>query len=190
MSAQRTPTVGAVAAKPSRKIIFGLIALMAAASGGLGFALGFFSPGGLFDDKTTESPTSAQSDTGHSTGHAGAPDNSKDTEETKAGNQAEDDHAENGQSKSITLDPVLTNISSPSDVWVRFESILQLSEPLPKEVTDQIHQDFLAYFHSLRLSELTGSSAFLDLKTELLARANVRAEGKVRAVYIKTFLFE
>ncbi len=88
------------------------------------------------------------------------------------------------------LDPIVTNIAMPADVWVRFEAVIKAREPLEEDVPQQIHQDILAFLHSMRLSELTGSSAFIDLKAELLARANTRSNGKVEAIYIKTFLFE
>lgn len=91
---------------------------------------------------------------------------------------------------SVSLEPVVTNISAPSDVWIRFESVLKISAPVPKETSEQIHQDFLAFFRTMRLEDLQGASAFNDLKAELLARANTRADGKVDSIIVKTFLFE
>lgn len=190
MRSEKETKTETTALKPDKKLIIALFALMPIIAGGLGFEFGYWSLGDIFSDPAPENAALAQSRKDSSNGHGETQDTAKDNEETAFGNDEDASHSENGQGKSVTLEPVLTNISTPSDVWIRFESVLELSEPLPKEITNQIHQDFLAYFHSLHLSELTGASAFMDLKTELLARANVRAEGKVETVYIKTFLFE
>ena len=91
---------------------------------------------------------------------------------------------------AVTLDPVVINIASPTDVWVRLETVLKTTETVSKEVTDQIHEDYMTFFHTMRLQDLQGPSAYIDLKSELIARANSRADGKIESVYIKTFLFE
>lgn len=107
------------------------------------------------------------------------------------GGHGEADSAEAGNGPAaITLDPVVINIAAPSDVWIRLEVVLKASAPVSKDVTDQIHQDYLAFFRTMRLQDLEGASAFIDMKAELIARANFRAEGKINSVYIKTFLFE
>ncbi len=132
-----------------------------------------------------------------STGHEAAPD--KAGEEAAAGDHgteapaAEGGHGGEGEAAgpaSVALEPVVTNIAAPADVWIRFESVLKASGPVAKDTSDLIHQDFMAFFRTMRLEDLEGASSFNDLKAELLARANVRAEGKIEAVYIKALLFE
>jgi Flagellar basal body-associated protein FliL len=90
----------------------------------------------------------------------------------------------------VNLEPVITNITTPADVWIRLEAVLKSSAPLSKDTSDLIHQDFMAFFRSMRIEDLEGGSSFIDLKAELLARANMRADGKIETLYIKTFLFE
>lgn len=125
----------------------------------------------------------------------------ENTEESKTEHGSADPNAEHASAdeaegtghagpKSIPMDAVITNISNPSDVWVRLEAVLKASEPLPKETTDQIHEDFMAFFHTMRLEDLEGGSSYNDLKAELVARANTRAGGSIEAIYFKTFLFE
>ena len=130
-------------------------------------------------------------------GHAAKSDGEKEPQlanEEGAHSTAEGEVATNDgkapAGNAYPLDPIVTNITLPADVWVRFEAVIKASEPLEADIPQQIHQDILAFLRSLRLSELTGSSAFIDLKSELLARANTRSNGKVEAIYIKTFLFE
>jgi flagellar protein FliL len=91
---------------------------------------------------------------------------------------------------SLLLDPMVTNLASPSDVWVRLEMALVVEAPLEEATTQAIHQDLFSYVRTLRLSQLEGPSGYLNFKADLLDRAKIRSEGKVKAVLIKTLLFE
>lgn len=90
----------------------------------------------------------------------------------------------------FVLGPVITNIATPSDVWIRLEAEFKVTQLVSKEIGNEIQQDFAAFFRTLRLEDLEGGSAYNDLKAELLARANVRSGGSIEAIYFKTFLFE
>lgn len=90
----------------------------------------------------------------------------------------------------IPLDPIVTNIQAPKDVWIRIELAVVAPQQLDQGIVREIHQDLLTYMRTLQLVELDGSSAFLDFKANLLDRANIRSGGKVSAVLIKTLLYE
>jgi flagellar protein FliL len=91
---------------------------------------------------------------------------------------------------SLLLEPMVTNLASPSDVWVRLEMALVVEEPLEEEMTQAIHQDLFSYVRTIRLNQLEGPSGYLNFKADLLDRAKIRSEGKVKAVLVKTLLFE
>jgi flagellar FliL protein len=203
--------------KPSMKLVIIVALTMSLVGAGAGFGLGLVSftsmptadesnakTEGKAKDKTAvEGEVAADAKHGDQStgepvaGHEAAPDNNGG--EAAAGDHgaeaAATEPSHGGESEgagpsSIPMEPVVTNISAPSDIWIRFEAVLKASGPVAQETTDLIHQDFMAFFRTMRLEDLEGASSFNDLKAELLARANARAEGKVETLYIKTFLFE
>lgn len=88
------------------------------------------------------------------------------------------------------LDPIVTNLLDPSSVWIRLELALTSEQPLAPDLSSQIHQDLFAHVRAMRLVEMAGPSAFIDLKAELLARARLRSENLVQNLYVKTLLYE
>ena len=98
--------------------------------------------------------------------------------------------ASKNQNVITALDPIVTNLSDPSEIWIRLELVLASELPLEPDLSSQIHQDLLAHVHAMRLSEMAGPSAFIDLKAELLARARQRSEDRVQSLYVKTLLYE
>ncbi|MBZ0163219.1 MAG: flagellar basal body-associated FliL family protein [Notoacmeibacter sp.] len=90
----------------------------------------------------------------------------------------------------IPLDPIVTNIQAPKNIWIRIELAVVAPQQLDEGVVREIHQDLLTYMRTLQLVELDGPSAFLDFKASLRDRANIRSDGKVSAVLIKTLLYE
>jgi flagellar protein FliL len=91
---------------------------------------------------------------------------------------------------SLLLEPMVTNLASPEEVWVRLEMALVVEEPLEEEMTQAIHQDLFSYVRTIRLNQLKGPSGYINFKSDLLDRAKIRSDGKVKAVLIKTLLFE
>ena len=171
--------------KPPIKLVAAAAVALAVVGAGCGYLAGYFP---LFGVSTGEG-TATTGKEGHASKTEGDIKSGTGTEE---GGHSTEAAAEGHPlaNNVYPLDPIVTNIAMPADVWVRFEAVIKASEPLEEDVPQQIHQDILAFLHSMRLSELTGSSAFIDLKAELLARANTRSNGKVEAIYIKTFLYE
>ena len=91
---------------------------------------------------------------------------------------------------NISLEPIVTNLAEPAEMWIRLELVLVSAEPIETDLILQIHEDLFAFVHTMHLSEMTGPSALIDLKSELLARAKQRSNGRIQKLYIKTLLFE
>ena len=90
-----------------------------------------------------------------------------------------------------TLPPITTNLAAPSDIWLRLELNVVLDEP-PDDpgLADTIHQDLLAFVRTVKMHQIEGASGFQHLKADLAERASIRSDGHVKAVLIRTLLFE
>ncbi|RUX19837.1 flagellar basal body-associated FliL family protein [Mesorhizobium sp. M2A.F.Ca.ET.042.01.1.1] len=88
------------------------------------------------------------------------------------------------------LAPITTNLASPSDVWIRLEASVLYDAPQPPEVTEQIHQDLLAFVRTIKLHQIEGASGYQHLKADLDERAALRSGGHVKQVLVRTMLLE
>lgn len=90
----------------------------------------------------------------------------------------------------IPLEPITTNLASPTTTWVRLEvSIVSEGPPAPG-LADIMQQDILAYMRNVKLHQIEGPSGFQHLRDDLDERARIRSEGHVNRVLIRTLLFE
>lgn len=90
----------------------------------------------------------------------------------------------------VQLAPITTNLASPSDVWIRLEASLLYDAPQPLEMTEQVHQDLLAFVRTLKLHQIEGASGYQHLKADLEERAALRSGGHVKQVLVRTMLLE
>ncbi|SFO12011.1 flagellar FliL protein [Mesorhizobium sp. NFR06] len=90
----------------------------------------------------------------------------------------------------VQLAPITTNLASPSEVWIRLEASLLYDAPQPPEMTEQIHQDLLAYVRTIKLHQIEGASGYQHLKADLDERAALRSGGHVKQVLVRTMLLE
>ena len=91
----------------------------------------------------------------------------------------------------IPLAPITTNLAVPSEVWVRLEaSILVDHAPEDIHLAEKIHQDLLAFIRTLKMHQIEGASGFQHFKADIEERAAIRSGGLVKAVLIRTLLFE
>jgi flagellar protein FliL len=162
-----------------------LLLVMCGLAGGAGWAMsGFMSASAPAKDEAARAAAG--------TGHAAAP-----TEKDAHAAPVKDGHGETKEGEApslmgsaLLLEPIVTNIASPQDVWVRLEMALVAEGPLEEKIVQTVREDLFAYVRTLRLSQLEGPSGFISLKADLLDRAKIRSEDKVSAVLIKTLLFE
>ena len=93
----------------------------------------------------------------------------------------------------IEMPPIVTNIASPPDTWVRLEaSIVVDPKALPKAdiVAAQIAADELAYLRTLSVNELQGPIGLENIRQDLRDRAAVRSQGKVVDLLLKTLVLQ
>lgn len=91
---------------------------------------------------------------------------------------------------AVPLEPIIANLASPNDTWVRLElSVMFGSTPEP-ETVNAIHQDILAYIKTVKLHQVDGPSGYVHLKTDLRDLAIIRSRGEARDVLIRALLFE
>jgi flagellar protein FliL len=93
----------------------------------------------------------------------------------------------------VDLPPVVTNLGSPQDTWVRFEGSI-IFEPKAlsnaEAVAGQIGEDILAYLRTVSLQQLEGPIGLENIRQDLNERAAIRSGGKVRALVIRTLVVQ
>jgi flagellar FliL protein len=91
------------------------------------------------------------------------------------------------------LEPIITNLASPIDTWVRIETAVVFKAgalPNPDVALAEIRQDEIAYLRTISLSQLEGPSALQHLREDLNERASLRTGGKVSEVVIQTLVVQ
>lgn len=107
------------------------------------------------------------------------------------GHEAEGGHGEAPKDMRVyPLAPITTNLADPTELWVRMEVALVFAESPDPETAERVHQDILAYLRTVKARQIDGPSGFQHLKTDLDERAQLRTDGKVKQVLIRTLLFE
>lgn len=90
----------------------------------------------------------------------------------------------------VDIAPITTNLLDPEDVWIRMELSLAYDGAADDAISEEVHQDILAYVHTLKLYNLRGGSGFQHLMEDLNERAAIRSGGRVRRVLVRSFILE
>lgn len=109
-----------------------------------------------------------------------------DGKDAKKEDKAEDKPREN----VVALEPITTNLSYPSDNWIRVEVSLVFTNEPDDAISDQIHQDILAYLRTVSLQQIEGPRGFQYLREDLRERVKLRSEGRVNDLLLRTFVIE
>lgn len=88
------------------------------------------------------------------------------------------------------LQPILTNIAAPKDVWVRLELSLLTGEAIDPKLAEEIGQDLFALMRTIRLDQMEGPSGFLALRHAIDQRAKFRGGEMVKRVLFRTLVLE
>lgn len=89
------------------------------------------------------------------------------------------DHGGGTTSDVVLLPPIITNLASPRDVWMRLEAAILLKEgSLSGEETTNIATDIMGFLRTLSVDQIEGASAFQHLREDLLEHVNIRLEGR------------
>lgn len=98
-----------------------------------------------------------------------------------------------GGSNMIDMPPIVTNVASPADVWIRLEALMVFDAktlPHPEVVAAEIATDELAYLHTVSVNQLQGPIGLENIRQDLRDRAFVRSRGKVTDLLIKTLVLQ
>ncbi|TDH38267.1 flagellar basal body-associated FliL family protein [Pseudohoeflea suaedae] len=88
------------------------------------------------------------------------------------------------------IGPITTNLSYPSDSWVRLELSLLFKETPDEALADRINEDILAYLRTVSLQQIEGPRGFEYLRDDIVERARLRSQGDVTDVIFRTFVIE
>jgi len=91
------------------------------------------------------------------------------------------------------IDPVITNLASPSDTWIRLETAMVFKNGAienPDLMAADLRQDMVAYARTMNLAQLEGPSALQHLREDLNERAALRSDGHVSELIIQTLVVQ
>ncbi len=93
----------------------------------------------------------------------------------------------------IDLPPIVTNIATPADTWVRLEASIVFDPkalPHPEVIAAEIATDELAYLRTISVTDLQGPIGLENIRQDLRDRALVRSGGKVDELLLKTLVLQ
>jgi flagellar FliL protein len=96
-------------------------------------------------------------------------------------------------SNLFDLPPIVTNLGSPREMWVRLEtSMIFDSSALkhPETFAAEIANDILAYLRTVSMSQIEGPIGLQNLRQELNERASIRSNGAVKELVIRTLVVQ
>lgn len=94
------------------------------------------------------------------------------------------------QNGVVQLEPITSNLSYPSENWVRLDVALLFNGVPDVVMAEQIHQDIVAYLRTVSLQQIQGPRGFQYLKDDIQERVDLRSEGRVTNVMFRTFVIE
>lgn len=174
-SAKESKTEGTKGSKPSAMSVIIPVLLLTLIAGGGGFAVATLLGPNLAPAPQAEAATSGGD-------HASGP-----AEET-----AGDEH---GEDAGIIrqLAPIVTNLASPKDVWMRIELSIVI-KPEAKAEQDLIavrsSDQILALLRTIDLAQIEGPSGFLHFREDINDLVRESSEHKVAQVLINSMVVE
>ena len=91
------------------------------------------------------------------------------------------------------LPPIVTNLATPQDTWIRLEGSIVFDPrlmPHPETTAAKLGDDILAYLRTLTLKQLEGPIGLEDLRQDLSERAATRTGGKAHEFVIRTLVVQ
>jgi len=91
------------------------------------------------------------------------------------------------------MPPIVTNIGSPKDTWIRLEAAIVFdakSVQHPEALAEDIAGDELAYLRTVTLTQVEGPIGLENIRQDLNERATIRSEGKVSELVIRTLVLQ
>lgn len=121
----------------------------------------------------------------------------KGAEEAEARKAEEQKSAEGGlphisteANNIVQLEPITSNLAYPSENWIRLEVALLFNGPPDVKISEDIHQDIMAYIRTVSLQQIEGPRGFQYLRDDIQERVDLRSQGRVSKVMFRTFVIE
>ncbi len=93
----------------------------------------------------------------------------------------------------VDLPPIITNIASPPDLWVRVEASVVIDGKAAASndvLAAEIATDALAYLRTLTIGQIEGPIGLQNIRQDLADRAVVRSKGAVTELILKTLVLQ
>lgn len=91
------------------------------------------------------------------------------------------------------MPPIVTNIGSPKDTWIRLEAAIVFDAKAvqhPETLAEDIAGDELAYLRTVALTQVEGPIGLENIRQDLNERAAIRSGGKVSELVIRTLVVQ
>jgi len=91
------------------------------------------------------------------------------------------------------LPPIVTNLGSPQEVWIRLEGSIVLdakAKPHPEALAAEIGSDILAYLRTVSLKQIEGPIGLEAIREDLSDRAAIRSRGAVREFVLRSLVVQ
>ncbi|MEO9529145.1 flagellar basal body-associated FliL family protein [Roseibium sp.] len=91
------------------------------------------------------------------------------------------------------LEPLVTNLASPSEAWIRIQASVLLDKDTEGDVSvmkKKVEDDFLSYLRTLTLSHLEGGVGLQHLREDLTERARTRTKGQIHEVILESVVIQ
>ena len=91
------------------------------------------------------------------------------------------------------MPPIVTNIGSPKDTWIRLEAAIVFDAKAvqhPETLAEDIAGDELAYLRTVALTQIEGPIGLENIRQDLNERAAIRSGGKVSELVIRTLVVQ
>jgi flagellar FliL protein len=91
------------------------------------------------------------------------------------------------------MPPIVTNIGSPKDTWIRLEASIVFDAKAvqhPETLAEDIAGDELAYLRTIALAQVEGPIGLENIRQDLNERAAIRSGGKVSELVIRTLVVQ
>ncbi len=98
-----------------------------------------------------------------------------------------------GATNIVDMPPIVTNIGTPADTWVRLEGAIVFDGKTlahPEIVAAEIAADELAYLRTVSVTQLQGPIGLENIRQDLTDRAVTRSGGKVTELLLKTLVLQ
>ena len=173
---------------PSMVVLLVAYAVITLLAGGAGFGVSatMLKPAALMPampDGSAAEMAGGGSDAGHATagGHG-----------SDAGHGSQTAVHGDAEDKLVVMDlpSITTNLVDPTDAWIRMELSLVFEGEADKTLAQEVHQDMIAYVHTMKLYNLRGGSGYQHLIEDLEERAAIRTEGRVKRVLVRSLILE